>query len=309
MPAIPAIIGAAGALGAAKMSADAQKKAAASAAKAGQVAQVDPDLIASKVSEQSKKNVGESLALEGVYAPNNQAFRNESIQALLERLRSGDAYGDQALSSLSDQLGAGDLGTTRSQLLTDAIKRAAEDLALGGELDVGTRNEVTRKALANAGAVGGGRLGLGRTITARDLGRTSMDVANDRLARAASLGQIEQGANQADTQTGFQNRSLRAQLAQALQGASANRTGQQLGLAQFGQSLQPPTVGLDPASYADIFLGNSANASTSALNQAKLQAQAGRDRAASTGAIAGAVGDAASKIDWGKIFGGSKAGG
>jgi len=306
MPAIPALVTAGTTIYGASQQKKAQKKAAASAAEAARASQVDPDEIASKVGKQAEQNLARSMALEGVYAPAQQSFRNESIQALLERLRSGDAYGDQAMQSLSEGLASGDLGMTRSQLLTDAIARAAQDLAMGGSLDVQTRNEVMRKSLANAGAVGGGGLGLGRTITARDLGLTSMDVANDRLARAASLGQIEQQVNQADTQTGFQNRSLRAQLAQALQGASANRTGQQLGLAQFGQSLQPPTVGLDPASYADIFLGNAANASTSALNQAKLQAQAGRDKAATIGAVGGALGGVAEKIDWGKIFGGSK---
>jgi hypothetical protein len=299
MPVVPALVTAAGAIASAKIAGDAQKKAAAKAAKAGQASQVDPDRIATLAENQAARNVAKSLALEGQYAPDQQAFRNESVSQLLQRLRSGDAYTDQALGSMSDQLQQGDLGTTRSQLLTDAIAKAAADLQQGGNLDVATRNEVTRKALGQAGAVGGGRLGLGRTITARDLGLRSMDVANDRLARAAQLGQIEQSANQTDTQTALANRSLRAQLAQALQAGSNSRTATQMGLAQLGQSFQPPVAGLDPGSYVDIFTNNASNASQAGMNQALLKAQAGRDNAQMIGSIAGA----ASKIEWGKIFG------
>jgi len=84
-----------------------------------------------------------------------------------------------------------------SALTRSAVEQAAADLALGGELPQDVRNLVARNAAARSGAVSGG-LGLGRDITARDLGLTSLDLRNQRLARAAALGGQEAALEQAN---------------------------------------------------------------------------------------------------------------
>lgn len=93
-----------------------------------------------------------------------------------------------------------------SALTRQAVARAASDLALGGELPQDVRNLIARRSLSNSGAVTGG-LSLGRDLTARDLGLTSLDIRNQRLQAASQLGSQEAALEQA-------NAAMRAQAEQ-----------------------------------------------------------------------------------------------
>lgn len=90
-----------------------------------------------------------------------------------------------------------------SSLTRAAIEAAQRDLALGGQLPQDVRNLIARTAAGRSGAVSGG-LGLGRDMTARDLGLTSLDVYNRRLQNAAEIGSQEAALEQA-------NAAMRAQ--------------------------------------------------------------------------------------------------
>lgn len=132
-----------------------------------------------------------------------------------------------------------------SGLLSDAIAKARSDLALGGALPQDVRNLVARNAAAKGGMVGS--IQLGRDISARDLGLTSLDLAQRRLQNAQSLGAAELASDQfnvSNTLTADQfNASARnsayglnAQLAQQV--ALANAAARNSALSQNAQLAQ-----------------------------------------------------------------------
>src|SRR6478736_4402812 len=258
--------------------------------------------------------------------------------------------------SIADQIAMAQGGSpvtaapANSQLLQDAVRQAQSDLALGGQLPLDVRNLVARTAAGKAmGSTG--NLGLGRDITARDLGLTSLQIAQQRLQNAQGLGQADLGANQFNSQlglnaamtnaqmlqqnnqynagqrnnalqfdagnqqqtnlynTGQRNSALQYDASQAQQNQQFN-TGQRnnalqydsgqlqqanqfgqgqnlniaqllmqlqnndygrlLSTAQFGQSIAPPVVGLDPGAIANLAVGNSNAAGSAAQNAAAI---------------------------------------
>lgn len=281
------VAGLAIAAGAGAYSANKQAKAAKDALKAGEKAIVDPNEIARVARETARSNLGESAALERQYAPGQQEFRQNTLRQLLAKASGGDSYGDLALASLAKDVQS---PQADSGLLADAVAKAKANLALGGKLDVATRNEVTGRSLATAGRVGGGRLDLGRYIAPRDLGLTSLQLGQQRLNDATTLGEAEQNSLTRRTQ-------LRAMLAQALQGGSNAQADRYLQLARFGQGLQAPEGGLSPGDIASLYTGNASNAATAGLNAAKLRAEAAKNTAAIGGQIGGALGG----FDWGQL--------
>lgn len=102
------------------------------------------------------------------------------------------------LARVAEQAGV-PLSTTGfdSGLTREAIEAARADLALGGQLPQDVRNLIARTAAARSGSVAG-NLGLGRDMTARDLGLTSLQLRNQRLDRAAQIGAQEAALEQAN---------------------------------------------------------------------------------------------------------------
>ena len=157
---------------------------------------------------------------------------------------------------------------------------AQQQLAMGGTLDKDTQNLVTRQGLATAGGVAG-NLNLGRDVVARDLGLSSLNLENQRLANATTLGQQEAALGQ-----GNANLSLQAQLAGTnnlfdsanfLQSIDTGDFQKRLALAQFGQNIAQPTSGLDPGSVVNLAVGNS-NAKAQGLQQAAALQAAGANQ-------------------------------
>lgn len=222
-------------------------------AKAADAARIDINALDEQTRKIAKQNALDSAALEAQLTPEVPKLRTQSNEALLAGL------GDTTLGDLSSGLSGG--GGYNYSLLNSAIAKAAEQLALGGNLDPELQNLVTRKSLANAGTIAPGSVSLGRDLTARDLGLTRMDILNQRINTAAGLGQAQLGAAQAD-----ESKMLtRAQLIAQLQG---QRFGQNLGVAQYGQSIAQPIVGLDPTAVANVTVGNATNQSKVFANQA-----------------------------------------
>lgn len=199
-----------------------------------------------------------------------------------------------------------------SALTRSAVERAAADLALGGALPQDVRNLVARTAAARSGAVTGGGLGLGRDITARDLGLTSLDLSQRRLQNAAQLGQQEaaleqanaalraqsesfgrnnllqsQGALQAQDQLAAGNYFNQASLLQSIANGDFARA---MSAAQLGQNIAQPVSGLDPGSVANLAVGNSNALASQAQNAAALKAQSANQLMGFGSGLLGAAG-------------------
>ena len=301
---MPAAIAVAGLALQAKSMAD-QKKAASQAAQAAQTGSAGAGVNIADVSrqaeEQATRNIVRGREMEDIYSPGASQYRDSSLQALLQGMNEPGADLSQYINAAGANTYSGPAAgaplqahEANSGLLADAVAKARSDLALGGNLPQDVRNLVAHQAAATSGTVSGG-LGLGRDIGLRDLGLTSLDIAQRRLTNAGTLGQAELGANQfnAGQRTGADVANLGARqfdagqqqqaaqfgagqqlnIAQLLEAIQSGRFSQQLAGAQFGQSLTPPTVGLDPSAIANLAVGNSNIAANGAQNAAAIRAQ------------------------------------
>jgi len=177
-----------------------------------------------------------------------------------------------------------------SPLLRQAIAKASSDLSLGGALPLDVQNAATRSALAKSGSTSGG-LGLGRDLVARDLGLTSLDLQQQRLNNASTLGNAEAALGQGNAAL-----SLQAQLAgtnnlfntaNLLNSIGSGDFAQRLALAQFGQNIAQPASGLDPGSIANLAVGNSNATAAGQQQAAALQAAAANQKSAQAGQLIG----------------------
>ena len=264
-----------------------QKKAAKSAAGNGPTP-VDIQALDAQARDLSKRNVADSIQLEKQYAPEQEALRRQATASLLPYTTGADTSRDQLRTDLyGDFTKAGNNPLARSSLLDDAITKARADLALGGTLDTGTRNEVTRAAGATAAGVSGGRLGLGRDISARDLGLKSLDLQKQRLAAASQLGGQDQATLQAQAAQDAANAQRRQSTASLISDLQGQTFAQRLGLAQFGQGIARPQSGLDPSSLVDLTVGNTNASNAARQQQAAIQAQTGNNTMALGGQLLG----------------------
>lgn len=281
MPAIPVIA----AVGAAAIKSDSARKAAHTAAdaakEAAKAAQVNIPELQTQAQNIAAQNAERSAQLERQYNPGAQELRAGSLQSLLAAIPQ-----TSQVNTLLNQIGSGAGQPLNAALLNSAIARAQENLNLGGKLDTETQNAVTRAALAKAGTVArGGGLGLGRDITARDLGLTSLDLQRQRLQDATNLGQLQAGLEQYSRSDLINSANLINSINQGTYQRALNAAG-------LGQSISSPQSGLDPGSIANLAVGN-ANANAAGIREAgQYNAQAGQQRGAFASSALGALGSA-----------------
>lgn len=247
------------------------KKARDAMKDASAAGQVDIDSLDAKARQIALRNAQESAALEQAITPEVPKLRTEANQAVLDSI--GTSNVDEYMRNLLSGTAENKVGMANTPLLNAAIAKAKADLALGGQLSGDTQNSVTRAALSKAGTVAPGGLGLGRDITARDLGLTSLDLEQRRLANASQLGGQELALQQLNTNTAFNNNASVLNAMSLLNQAQNSRFSRNLAAAQYGQSIKPPVVGLDPSAVVNLTVGNSNNASAAAANQANLYGQ------------------------------------
>ena len=279
-----AVVGA----GAVAYGANQQAKVAKAAANAGAGGQVNINNLDAQARELSKRNIEDSMALENQYNPEVAALRRQATESLLGYTQGNDTTRDTLRSALYSDFTNQGQPLARSSLLDDAISRAKGDLALGGQLSTSARNEVTRRAGANAAGVGS--LGLGRDISARDLGISAMNLEKERLQAASALGGQDQALLQAQRAAQEQVLGRRLSTASLLSDLQGQTFAQRLGLAQFGQSLQRPESGLDPTSLVNLTTGNANSATAAAQNAAAVRAQQGASTMAAGGQLLGLAG-------------------
>ena len=252
MPVIPAIA-AAGTIYSAVSSADSNRKAVNAQKDAAKAAQIDIDALNEQTKAISRQNAIDTADLERRMTPEVTQLRTAANQAILGGIAPTQAE-DDSMALLRASLANGG----SAPLLAEAIAKAKGNLALGGKLDADTQNLVTRQGIANAGQIAGvnGGRGIGRDIVARDLGLTSVQLENQRLAQALGAGAQEQGAAM--------------QTIGGLQALQQGQFGRAMAAGQYGEAIRQPNVGLDPTAIANLKVGNS-NANSAALsNQANI---------------------------------------
>ena len=274
MPAIP-IIGAATGIYSALSS---SKKSSAAATQASQVTPVDINALNTQAVNAAQSNAAASNTLEQQYNPYLNALRQSSTANLNQYLTpSADQQGLYGgLLNGFNQAASGPAAA--SPLFTSAANAAQQQLNLGGTLDQETQNQIMRAGAAKSGQLAGpgGGLGLGRDISARDLGLTSLQLQNQRMTNAANIGSTQQNY-------GLSAQQLQLQQMLGLGGLANQMNQQQFGnafnLAQFTQGIQQPQVGLSGNNIASIATGNSnmannANQQSAAINAQSAQGQA-----------------------------------
>ncbi len=259
------------AAGSAIMGAIQGNKAQKAAAEAAKASQVDINALDAKTREIARQNALESAELERQLTPEVPQLRQQSLQGVMRGLADSEAT-NASRDALMGRLGQDVAGPAMSPLLAAAVAKAKADLDLGGGLDVETKNQIMRSGIARAGGVAGpGSVpGLGRDITARDLGLTSLQLQNQRLANAAQLGGQEQSAEEFNVGTRFNNAANLLNQIQLLRSIEEGGFGRNLAAAQFGQAIAQPVVGLDPGSIADVMTGNATNQGAALANKANI---------------------------------------
>lgn len=278
------------------------------------------DLAAAQAAAQAiaQQNAANAAALERQLNPGAAELRSAGLQAVLDRLNQPQqgivgelptsGMNDELLARLASEAAAPISGIGYDSPLTRAaVQRAGEDLALGGILPQDVAQLVARRAYARAGTTGS--LGLGRDISARDLGLTSLDLRNQRLANALAAGGAEVGLEQGNAAMRLSAEQLRRQGLLAAQGATAadlarrenayfnqNSLAQQiqsgdfaraLAAAQLGQNIAMPQSGLDPGAVVNLAVGNVNQASNAQQQANALAAQAAQQRTALGGQLIG----------------------
>lgn len=304
MPAIP-IIMAATAVAGAVSTADAQRKAAhaaqdAAKATTGEATQLDINALDAQARDFARKNAADSKALEDQYSPGVGNLRTGSIQELLANLNGtpqANSLTNRIASSAGTPLTVGGPTTYDSPLVRAAVAKAQSDLALGGQLDQETRNAVARHAAATSGRVTG-NLGLGRDLTLRDLGLTSLQLQQQRLQNASSVGAQEAALAQGNAAFADANaaRSLQAQQfgrtnlldsSNVLAGQDNSNFARILAAAQFAQNIAQPKVGLDPSSVVNLAIANKNAGMAGAQQAAGLQSAAANNQGQAAGQVIG----------------------
>ncbi len=278
MPWIPAAVTAGAAVYSAIKGGNAADKAAQAAQDAAKNSQIDIQKLDAQTRQIAQQNAIDSAALEKSLTPEVPALRTAANEGVLSGL-TPDASTNASTAALTSGLGQNVAGPLQSPLLQAAIAKAKANLALGGALPQDVQNAVTRHALAQGGSVAGagGGLNLGRDVVARDLGLTSLDLSNQRLAQASQLGGQELALGTENNNTAFNNAAHQLNIVQLLKSISDGSFNKNLLAAQYGQSIRQPVVGLDPGAVAGAVVGNANNAGAAAANQANIAGASGNN--------------------------------
>lgn len=257
MPAIPIVSAVGGLALQAKGQSDARK--AANQAINAPAPTVDINALDAQARQIAQRNAADSAALEAQYNPGAAELRRASLGAVIDALAAGSpasALQERILAQAGTPLTAQQFD---SPLTRDAIEAARSDLALGGNIPLDVQQQIARRALARSGTVTG-NLGLGRDLTTRDLGLTSLQLRDQRLARASQIGAQEAGLEQANAaMRAAADRYGRDNLfdsASVLNQIASGDFARAFGAAQLGQNIAQPAAGLDPGSIANLAVGN-----------------------------------------------------
>lgn len=276
--------------------------------------QIDLDELDKLVQSQSRENIEGSRALEREFDPFTAAMRELFPQQIYNRAQDTevDRLIRSAMGMFEDGMGE-DVGAPIEvdPLFTQARDQAEADLAMGGELPIEIQNLIARTAAGKASQAGTLGTGLGRDLAARDLGLTALDLRKQRQENAANIGSqattLNQIVNQFNAGLEQQNRNNRTSNLSFLEGLGANRRAE----TAAAISRPAPQYGLDPASIADLYVSDVNSLRDLEQQRMAIQAQLaqgkGKAKAGMFGDMAGIASGFVGSVDWGNMFGGSKA--
>lgn len=226
------------------------------------------------IGNQAETNILRSREFEQKYDPATAALRSLYPQRVLEMFGDNSLTGltNEALAAFGDTVGQ-DIGNDIQvdPTFLAALAAAQQELDLGGSLPQEIQNLVSRNAAERAGAAGTLGSGLGRDVAARDLGLTAMNLKNQRIANAANMGaqatNLNQVVNAFNANLANTNRANRASTLSFLEGLGSSRRNEAANLALSEQ----PMAGLDPASFANLYVSD-----INALRDLRQQQAAGK---------------------------------
>jgi hypothetical protein len=275
----------------------------------------NPDYVTQLAEQQAYRNWLASIGLEKQFAPESEALRREATAGLLGDVQSGGQVMDpmvrqQLMATMAAQGQPMDTpyeALPQNEMYDLMRQQVLADLQLGGQLDRETQNLVGRASAQRAGA--GGFLGgqIGRDISARDLGLTSMQLQQQRRAAAGGLAQQEMAQaaqqqgfkaalNQANQQMRQQQAGTQLQFGTMLTGADQQQFANRMGLAQFGQSIERPIGGIDPGALASAYIAD-VNQQNQLMMQSDVAAkQAAAARSAANSQMMGQAAGAAAAL-------------
>lgn len=273
-----AVIGAAGAVYSAQSAKSNTSKQIQAQKDAQAAGKVDINALNDQTKAIATQNAIDSQNLEKQLTPEVAALRTQANAGILGQLGSTDPGVTKGQQILTNSLGQ----PLNTPLLNAAIAKAQSDLSMGGRLGMDQQGLATRQGAAQAGSVSGpgGGLGLGRDLTARDLGLTSYQVQQQRLQNASQLGGQELQLGQAN-----QNNMLNS--LNTLRQIHDTKFNQYLAAGEYTNNIKLPNIGLDPGSAANLAVGNANGASQSIVNQAAIAAQGQNAQTALYGQAAG----------------------
>lgn len=273
--AIPAAIEVAGVVGSGIAGSGATNNAKQDLANAANASQVNQQSIENNALSLGSQNAAASQQLLQQYAPwaiPLQSAGNNAVTAGIANTSGVNAGQAVLTNNISTPL--------NTPVGNASIAAAGQQLALGGQLGQGTQNAVAQAALQNAGGVTQGGLGLGRNLTAQDLGLTSLALQQQRISQANQAGTLEQSTAQLNTQNMLNRIAALSGLQQAQFGRSATA-------ANIGNSIQAPATGISPGSALSIAGANAGNLSSYYTNLANVQGQQGQNLSNGIGQLTG----------------------
>jgi len=276
------------------------------------IERLNPEQLAQLTEQQARRSWMASLGLEREFSPETEALRREAVTGLLGDVRGGGQVMDPMVRQqlMQTMMAQGQMGDVpyeqlpQNEMYDMLRQQVMADLQLGGQLDRETQNLVGRASAQRAGA--GGFLGgqVGRDISARDLGLTSMQVAQQRRGAAGALAQQEMAQaaqqqgfkaslNQINQQLAGQRAGTQLQFGTMLTGADQQAFTNRAALAQFGQGIERPMGSIDPGALASAYIAdiNQRNqlVNQAAIAQANVEAQAKESQNALIGDVFGGV--------------------
>lgn len=240
---------------------------------------LDVNRLGADVTQADLAAIQAGIGAEERFTPETAELRTSGIQALLQNLGLAQPGLEEISAGLLEQFRTPSEvpQLVGSELLGNVRQQIAEELELGGQLSPEIRNLVFRTSAGKAGNVGvfGGQ--SGRDIVARDLGLTSIDIRRQRQASAERLGTAEQAINlgqqSLQAQINQQNISNKFSISNLLNQQRQQETNRLLNIAQFGQGIQRPTIGLGGADIANLQVAELNAANQFNVDQASIAAQ------------------------------------
>lgn len=231
---------------------------------------LDIDKIISDARLSAAENYKNSLALEAAQNPGQAAFRAAATQAATKQAAAGPYNSGYTGGYTGPSVGAYTGTEQGNALLSESADSILSSLRLGSALPADVRSQITRSALSKAGQAGLSGSYAGRGLVARDIGRTSLDLLNQRQQQALQAGGLLEQLGLGRANFGLNASRFGLDVDKfGLEGARFGLDEAQfnaqsaLNFGSLANNMALPNSGLDPGAIASLYVGEN-----NVLNQA-----------------------------------------